>query len=283
MVDTADIKPIPEGSKDYSSVLTAKMAEDDVKEVHKVMIHFDCLFDLRAAALQVINEEFLSMIRIDGSYYKRQYDVFGDDELGYISKNQLDRIINECCGAVAEKAKMTRIIELILDYVTEYLDKSKMSPHAQTVDLLLNFGHYPFSDEQKLYVFDYFNSIFEPMDVQVTACDYTVAELHEGNLNDVDSLFIYDWLTWLNCHETRIGHHKFKVKLHCPKVVPIPNGEVDKLPQIKQTLKDLRMTPFDFIKKGISRYLGFSFLDVIYFSLLDELSNPVVEKSKLKT
>lgn len=262
----------------YNSVLTAKMGDDDLREVHTIMVHFDTLFDIRAAALSLISEEYFSMIRIDGSYYKRGYDVFGDQELGVISKNKLDQVIQDCSDAVAQRAQMSRAIEMLMDYVTEYIDKNKMSPHAQHLSLLLNFGHYPFSDEQKLAVFDEYYKIFDPIGVQVNACDYTIGQLGQAALMNVDSLFIYDWMNWLKCHEKSIENYKINTRIHAPKVVPIPSGDTSQLEQVKKTLKELRMTPFDFIRKGISRYLNFIFLDICYYCVLDEFNNFISER-----
>ncbi len=267
---------------DYNSVLTAKISDGDLRDTHTVMLHFDTIFDLRAAALCLISKEYVIMQCVDGAYYKRAYDVFGDQELGIINKEKIDAIINECALEVAQNCKPTRIIELMMDYVCEYLDKTKMSPHAQHVRILLNFGHYPFTDEQKLHIFDQYNDTFSPMGVQVNACEYTIAQLGEYNLSDVDSLFIYDWLTWLQCHEFSVEGYKIKTKIHAPRVVPLPNGDTSQIDQAKKVLKDLRMSPYDFIRKGISRYLTFVFVDVCYYCILDEFNNIITERGNLK-
>lgn len=271
----------PKGA-DYKSVLSAKVADEDLKDTHTLMLHFDTIFDLRAAALCLISKEYMLMSCVDGSYYKRAYDVFGDQELGIINKTKIDAIINECAQEIADSAKLSRAIELTMDYVCEYIDKSKMSPHAQHVRILLNFGHYPFSDEKKLEAFDQYNKTFEPMGVQVNACDYTIAQLNQNNLSDVDSLFIYDWMTWMQYHENTIEQYKIKTKIHAPRVVPLPNGNIDEIEQAKKILKDLRMTPYDFIRKGVSRYLTFSFIDICYYCVLDEFNNIITERGHLK-
>jgi hypothetical protein len=257
--------------------LTAKISESGVNEVHTVMLHFDALFDLRYAALKLISADYLEMIKIDSSYYRRQYDIFGDDELGYISKKNIDKLICQNVDGIIEFSEMTRIVELLLDYVSEYIDNAKMSPNPQDVKVLLNFGLYPFSDEKKLQVFDYINNLLEPMGVNTIACDYTLAQMNSQVLKNVQTLFIYDWLSWIEIHQASVEKGLFKLNLYCPKVVPMPDGKINMLSQAKQMLKDLRMTPYDFIKRGISKYIGMTFLDIQFFCVMDALNNPIVE------
>lgn len=268
---------INDTSVNMSIPLTAKISESGVNDVHTVMLHFDALFDLRHAALKLISNDYLQMIKIDSSYYRRQYDVFGDDELGYISKKNIDTLICKNVDGIIEFSEMTRIVELLIDYVTEYIDNAKMSPNPQEVKVLLNFGSYPFNDEKKLKIFDYINGLLEPMAVNVIACDYTLAQMDSNNLKNVQTLFIYDWLSWIDFHQKSVEKGLFKLNLYCPKVVPMPDGKMEMLSQAKQMLKDLRMTPYDFIKRGVSKYIGITFLDIQFFCVMDSFNNPIVE------
>lgn len=276
----------PEFVNDTSSVssapLSAKVSDVDNNEEHVLMVHFDAIFDMRAAALRVISPEYLQLLKTDNTYYRRQYDYFGDSDLGVISKNQIDNLICQSVDSVVPVCQMSRVFELILDYVTEYMDSSKMSPHAQHVKVLLNFGAYPFTDEQKLFAFDTIDQLLNPMGVTVNACDYTLAQMDSNTLGGVSSLFVYDWLTWINIHQSSIEKYKIKTKLYCPKVIPIPNAEIDKINQAKQMLKDIRMSPYDLIKRGISKYIGISFVNIEYWCELDVLNNPMVENISIK-
>lgn len=264
-------------SVNMSMPLTAKISESSVNDVHTVMMHFDALFDLRNSALKIISNDYLQMIKIDSSYYRRQYDIFGDDELGYISKKNIDTLICQNVDDIIKNSEMTRIVELLIDYVSEYIDNAKMSPNPQDVKVLLNFGLYPFDDQKKLAIFDYINGLLEPMGITVMACDYTLAQMNNQVLKNVQTLFIYDWLRWIELHQKALEKGLFKINLYCPKVVPMPDGRIDMLSQAKQMLKDLRMTPYDFIKRGVSKYIGITFLDIQFFCVMDSFNNPIVE------
>jgi hypothetical protein len=206
--------------------------------------------------------------------------VFGDEELGYINKEQLDSIITQRCVDVAAQANATRLHELMMDYVTEHMEKTRMSPLPQDIKIILNFGSYPFEEKKINQLYDEYNDVFSEMGVEVQKTHYTMGELNKVQLQNVSTLFIYDWLNWLNVHQDDVAQQSIHCKLYVPKLLPMPKGGLEHLPSVDTALRELRMTPYDLVRRGLGKHLDIAFIDTQFWCESNIINNPIVEYQK---
>lgn len=202
------------------------MANTAKKQVRKIYLASDAMWDLRQGTLTRISPEFAAAVTSEESYYTRDQDVFtvgGETLRADIYEGVRKRYAQE----IVRMSLRTTIFEFLRSLCKEYIKHSVITPFMDDFALQLNAYPFVFSEEEQAeLVAAIKNEVGEGIPVEIVY--HTLDELTPSVVRErYSAMVVYHWYEWMNVHADALKRSPLlEVGVYGPRVYFLDKGQI---------------------------------------------------------
>lgn len=233
----------------------------NIEEKNGLYLDLDVLYDTRLATLELINKD-LAKYSLANGYLQREEDVFK-----FVDKETFRKVYDGRDIAVLEKAAMTRVPEIIKNFMQDSIKKVTTSPFSSAINVFLNVYPYRIDKETARNMLEPLSNLtggFANVHVLRFSPEQLTLQFCKDNLA---LMLMYDYEDWLEIHTKNDAFRKCMI----PDITLfVPELYFNKKPseeELRSIVKEGNH-PFRALEKLAAPLIGLSLIQIEYFCAL---------------